>query len=188
MKVFGKIVSYKKARLPSLEGKTSDGQGFTLIELIIYFTLLSIILLMITDLFFRISEASLESTSKSRVETEGEYMLNRIIYDIHRVDSSQEDFIAVPANPGDSTSQLIMQINGKHYIYVSFGQEVLFGEFGVITDRLTSNSVKAPTLSFTHIANPGGKPTIKITFTLESTTPTKSGIESKNFETVVSLR
>jgi type II secretory pathway pseudopilin PulG len=165
-----------------------NNKGFTLIELIIYFTLLSVILLIITDLFFRISEASLESTSKSRVEVEGEYVLNRITYDIHRIDESQGDLVQSPANPGDSSPSLLMKINGKNYIYESFGQEIVFGESGVITDRLTSNSVEAPTLTFTHFANPGGKPTIKINFTLESTTPKKTGVESKNFETVVSVR
>lgn len=165
-----------------------NNKGFSLIELIIYFTLLSVILLMITDLFFRISEASLESTSKSRVEVEGEYVLNRITYDIHRIDTSQGDSILFPANPGDSTTWLVTQIDGKIYIYTSTGQEILFREIFIIDDRLTSNSVKATATTFTHYANPSGKPTIKINFTLESTTPTKTRLESKNFETVVSLR
>ena len=96
--------------------------------------------------------------------------------------------ILFPANPGDSTTWLVTQIDGKIYIYTSTGQEILFREIFIIDDRLTSNSVKATATTFTHYANPSGKPTIKINFTLESTTPTKTRLESKNFETVVSLR
>lgn len=163
-------------------------KGFTLIEVMIYFALLSIILLIISDLFFRISEASLESTSKSRVEIEGEYVLDRIAYDIHRIDTSRGDLILLPANPGDSTPWLVTRIDGTVYVHVSLGQEISYGKLFILADRLTSNSVKAPNTTFTRFENPGGKPTIQINFTLESTTPTKTGVESKDFETVVSVR
>ena len=176
------------------KGNNRYKKGFTLLETLIYFTLLSIILLIVVDLFFRISENSLESSSKSAVEIEGEYVLNRIAYDIHRFDTVGGDILLGPLDPGDSTPWLIITIDGVNYIYVQdpgifTGNEIVFGESFVVADRLTSNSVRVSELSFTHISNPGGKPTIKVDFTLHSTKPFKNGdFEARNFESVFSIR
>ena len=167
-------------------------QGFTLLETMIYFTLLSIILLVVVDLFFRISESSLDSSTKNALETEGAYVLNRIAYDIHRLDLNNGDILWAPLNPGDSTPYLIAKINTKNYIYLKNPNdgEIIFGEFFIVIDRLTSNSVQLDNpMSFTHISNPGGKPTIKVEFTLKSTTQSKDGtFESRDFESVFSIR
>src|SRR3989344_9298034 len=94
-------------------------KGFTLIEIIIYFTILSAILLILTDLFLRISESSLEGTSKSRVEVEGEYILKRLNFDIRR---AQE--VIDPLNPGDSSPSLWLRIGGADYKYTRDGSIV----------------------------------------------------------------
>ena len=156
--------------------------GFTLIEILIYFTLLSIILLITVDLFFRILESSVESTSKNSVEIEGGYVLKRLAYDIRQAES-----ISVPTNPGDSSSSLKLIINGSDHDYFldSFVLNFDTGE----TTPVTSNSVQVQAIEFTHVAESGGKPTIKINFTLESTTPSRDGtFESKDFESVFSVR
>jgi len=169
-------------------------KGFTLIETILYFALLSIILLIVVDLFFKISEISLESSNKSAVEIEGEYVLNRFAYDIHRFDNSNGDTLLAPLDPGDTTPWLVMNIGGINYTYISGSistgePTIVFGNLGIDSDRLTSNSVVDSVLTFTHIGNLGGKPTIKINFTLESTTPSKDGtFETRDFESVFSVR
>lgn len=172
--------------------KQYKNQGFTLLETMIYFSLLSIILLVVVDLFFRISESSLESSTKNALETEGEYVLNRIAYDIHRLDLNNGDILWAPLNPGDSTPYLVAKINVKTYIYFKeLGKnEITFGEFPAVGDKLTSNSVRLDNpMSFTNISNPDGKPTIKVEFTLKSTTQSKDGtFESRDFESVFSIR
>lgn len=161
----------------------NNKRGFTLIEILVYFALLSIILLIIVDLFLRISEASLESTAKSRVEAEGEYVLNKLTYDIRRADGINQ-----PPTPGDSRSFLALVIDGDIYIYFTSGSTILIGRWPSEIYSLTGNSVSASPLTFTRIQNPGGEPTVRISFNLESTDTTKQGVKSKDFETVVSLR
>lgn len=156
-------------------------KGFTLLETLIYFALLSIILLVVVNLFFIISESSLESTSKSSVEIEGGYVLKRLAFDIRQAES-----ISVPTNPGDSSSSLNLVINGSNYDYF-LDNFVLNLDTGATTP-VTSNSVLVQGVEFTHIAESGGKPTIKVSFTLESAKPTKTGVETKNFESVFSVR
>ena len=157
-------------------------KGFTLIEIIIYFTILSAILLIVTDLFLRISEGSLEGTSKSRVEVEGEYVLKRLNFDIRR---AQE--VVDPPDPGGSSPSLWLRIGGIDYKYTLAGSVVNLQVAAGSPTPITGNSVKASSLNFTHIANPNGVPTILIKFTLEGPAA-RQGPKTKNFETVVGLR
>src|SRR3990172_9672467 len=94
-------------------------KGLTLVEIIIYFTLLSIILVIITDLLIKVAESSLESTSKTIIETEAEVIVKRISYDIRRAES-----IAIPANPGDISSNLQLVINGTNINYSLIGSSI----------------------------------------------------------------
>lgn len=156
-------------------------KGFSLIETIVYFTLLSIILLMLTDLFLRLSDSFLESKSKGQIEIEGERAIRRLIYDIRRTDS-----LITPPNPGDVSTTLELDINGTSHIY-SLNSATIELDDGQI-NSLSSNTVAVQQLTFTNISTAATKPTIKINFSLDSATTTKTGVESKGFETVVSLR
>ena len=156
-------------------------KGFSLVETLVYFTLLSIILLVLTDLFLSLSESFLESRSKVTIETEGEYAIRRMVYDIRRTDS-----IVSPINPGGVSSTLELDINGINHTY-SLNNSTIKLDDGQV-NSLTSNTVSVQQLTFTNISTASAKPTVRINFSLDSTTTTKAGVESKDFETVVSLR
>jgi len=157
-------------------------KGFTLIEIIIYFTILSAILLIVTDLFLRISEGSLEGTSKSRVEVEGEYILKRLNFDIRRAQEVRD-----PDTPGGSGPILWLIIGGSDYKYTLNGSVVNLQVAASPPTPITGNSIEASSLNFTHIANPNGVPTVLVKFTLEGPAA-RQGPKTKNFETVVGLR
>ena len=156
-------------------------KGFSLVETLVYFTLLSIILLVLTDLFLSLSESFLESRSKGTIETEGEHAIRRMVYDIRRTDS-----IVSPLNPGGVSSTLELDINGINHTY-SLNNSTIKLDDGQV-NSLTSNTVSVQQLTFTNISTASAKPTVRINFSLDSTTTTKAGVESKDFETVVSLR
>lgn len=176
------IRNKKGFSLKTRSGASEKSQkGFSLIETIVYFTLLSIILLLLTDLFLRLSESFLESRSKGQIEIEGERAIRRMVYDIRRTDS-----IVNPLNPGDVSPTLELDINGITHTYSLNNSTIQLDDGGV--NSLTSNTVSVQQLTFTNISTASVKPTIKINLSLESTTTTKTGVESKDFETVVSLR
>lgn len=156
--------------------------GFTLIEILVYFTLVSVILLIVVDLFIRISESSIKSTAKSEINIEGEYLIRRLAYDIRKADD-----IVFPANPGQDGNVMWLVLDGQSYIYRSDGtsMELLVTPSASFVD-ITSNLVEITGLTFRNIG--GGKPTVKIILTLETTKEPKDGPETKNFETVISLR
>ncbi|MEX0616340.1 MAG: prepilin-type N-terminal cleavage/methylation domain-containing protein [Candidatus Woykebacteria bacterium] len=159
-----------------------NDKGFTLIEILIYFTLLSIILVIGLDLLFRISESNLESTARNRLETEGSYLLKRLTYDIRRAQEVRD-----PAAPGNTSSILWLRINGGDYRYTLSGSTINLQTSGPSVP-ITGDFIQANNLQFTNIGNQGGFPTVILTFTLSSTEPTKTSLQSKNFSTVISLR
>jgi len=161
--------------------RIGNKKGFTLVETLVYFTLLSIILLILTDLFLTISDSFLEARARGKLEIEGERTLRRMTYDIRRTDS-----VISPPNPGDISSTLELDVNGITLIYSLNGSTIELDDGSV--NSVTGNPILVQQLTFANVSTASAKPTIKINFSLESTTTTKAGAESMDFETVVSTR
>lgn len=157
-------------------------KGFTLIEMLIYMGLLSILLISITDMFVAVLNVKLESEATSAVEQDSQFIINRLNYDISRATN-----IAQPANPGDISTSLSLDIAGETFTYQLNGNNLeLTNNSG--TYAINSNQTTVPTLSFLKIGSPGGKATARITLEIESVTQTHAGTESKNFVWTVGTR
>src|SRR4051812_22940217 len=87
-------------------------RGFTLVEFLVYMGLLSILLTVMTSIFFSILDVSAEAESISSVEQDGNFILQRFIYDISNAES-----IALPSSYGVNSSSLQLSINGINYSY-----------------------------------------------------------------------
>ena len=156
--------------------------GFTLVELLIYMALLSIFLITLTGIFVNIMEVQLESDATSAVDQDGRFILSRLAYDINRANS-----ISIPPQIGQTRSNLRMDIGGETYEYSeSAGSLQLRNNFG--TDIINGSDTTVSNISFQKIGNAGGKETIKIQFTITSTTQRPSGPETKTFTTTIGLR
>ena len=69
-------------------------KSFTIIELLLYMGILSIILFIFIDLFISMSRLRTETQAISNVQQDTSYLLNKFIYDIH-----QASTISIPATP-----------------------------------------------------------------------------------------
>ncbi|MEI6532826.1 MAG: prepilin-type N-terminal cleavage/methylation domain-containing protein [Candidatus Roizmanbacteria bacterium] len=156
--------------------------GFTLIELLIYMGILSIFLIILTDVFVSILGVKLESSSYSSVEQDGRYIMNRLSYDIHRATS-----ITTPSSPGQSTSSLALVIGGINYTY-NLNSNNLVLTSNSISNTLNSNLSRVNNIQFQRIGNVGGKNTIHVVFTVTSTIQPKSGPVQKNYEISSGIR
>ena len=158
-------------------------KGFTLVELIIYFSILSVFILILTDILVSVIDAQLSTQSTSAVAQDGRYIYARITYDINRAQS-----VSVPANLGDTSNSLVLNISGTTYTYT------LNGESLQITDptgtySLTGSDTKLSNLQFKRIGNVNGKHTFQFTFTVTGTIPLPGGrIDSEAFQTTAGLR
>lgn len=156
--------------------------GFTIIELILYMGILSMVLFVLTQTFVSIVDLQLESEATSSVEQDSRYILSRLAHDIKRADG-----VITPATFGQSSNNLQLTINGSNIAYSLNGQVAELTD-GANVDRLNSPETRVSNLNFTRLGNPGGKHTIKIEVTVESKTVLRGDFEVKNLETTIGLR
>ncbi|MCR4324323.1 MAG: hypothetical protein NUV69_01400 [Candidatus Curtissbacteria bacterium] len=156
--------------------------GYSLVEFLMYFALISIFLIVLTQMFVSILEVQTESEATSSVDLDGRFILARLIYDI-----SRSTTVTTPQNPGNSSSSLLLVIGGANFTYSeSGGAFVLTNNLGA--GNLNSSETQISALNFTKLGEAGGKETIKFTFTLSSRVQRPSGPEVKTFGTTVERR
>lgn len=167
---------------------TESQKGTSLIELILYFSLLGIVLIIATDIMLRTSEFSLEASRKNDLQDDGRFIMSRFSYDIRRADG-----IATPTNIGDVSPTLILTTGSQTLTYSLVGtnldlQEETGPPVNIRNANINSILTKVNSISFERLGNINGKHTIKISFVLEGSQGQKGGPEQKTFATVVSQR
>ncbi len=165
-----------------IEIKHYKNKGFSLIELLLYMGLFSIFLITLTQIFSSALELKLESESTSTVQQDSRYILERLSYDINRADS-----ITTPATIGTQGQLLSLVISGQTYSYTLSGNNfTLTNPSG--TFQLNGFNTRVTNLSFLRVGNSGGKNSVRITYTINSLTNQKKGIETKTIQTTLGIR
>jgi type II secretory pathway pseudopilin PulG len=162
--------------------KKNKTSGFTLLETIIYVSILCLFIMILTQTFTTILDAQLESQATSSVEEDGNYILTRLNYDIRRAEN-----VTIPANLGDQNTSLQMTVGGINYTYnLNNGNLLLTDNSG--TNQLNSSETTISNLKFTKLGNIGGKSSIQITITVSSVTLVGTNREIRNYQTTAGLR
>lgn len=162
---------------------TKKQKGITLIEVILYIALLSIFILVLLDIFMGGLNLQFESQATSAVQTDGQFIMARLMWDLKNADS-----LTAPAALGGSSSTLVFISSGISYTYSLSGGILSLSRSG---ETLALNSLESniSSITFTRLGNVGGKPTIKVDFTINGNT-IKSGnnIETRTYQTTFGLR
>ncbi len=159
-------------------------KGFTLIEIAIYMAILSIFILVLTDILVAIFNTQLSTQSTSSVAQDGRYIYSRLIYDINRA-----DFVTLPASLGDVTNSLQASISGTLITYsLASPSGNLQINDGAGTYDLNSPDDKISSIQFKRIGNVGGKNTFQINFTVTSRIKLNGKYDSEDFQTTAGLR
>lgn len=157
--------------------------GFSLIELVVYIAIFSLLLIIISDMFISSLKTQNESSSRSNVVADGKFILTRFMYDIQNAAG-----VELPANLGDISDTLNLNINSQNYIYTQNGGNIILTNSNG-SDVLNSMDTVISNLQFQKIGNLGStKPTIKINFTVSGITGLNPVTETQNFEITVGLR
>ncbi|MEK7186031.1 MAG: prepilin-type N-terminal cleavage/methylation domain-containing protein [Patescibacteria group bacterium] len=173
MTLFSKLTSKKGRR------------GSTLIELLLYIGIFSILTAVLFQFFGTIIDTQLESQSTSSVLLDGQYALNRFNYDIKRADS-----IISPAI-GEQSSTLQLSIDSITYTYTLIDGDITIASSGTqTTDQLNSVNTNSSNLSFTHLGDTqsGNVETITISFTLASDIANRGNPEARNYKSTFGIR
>lgn len=158
-------------------------KGITIVEVILYIALLSIFMLVLLDIFMGGLNLQFESQGTSAVQTDGQFILTRLAADLKNADS-----VTTPGVLGASSPTLVFASSGVTYTYSLNGGVLSLTKNG---ETLALNSLETDinSIGFTRLGNVGGKPTIKINFTIDSKTlrPGENP-ETRTYQTTFGLR
>lgn len=162
-----------------------SNQGFTIIELIVYMGLFSILVGIITSVFVSLLNNQFTAETTASTDENGKYILARLTYDI-----AQAQNVVVPGATGTQTNNLQLTINNINYSYSLDSS----GNFQIkdITDNLPAYNLNdydatVSGLLFKKIGNTGGKSTIQVNFSVVSNTVQKTE-QTKAYETTIGTR
>lgn len=167
-----------KKYLSAIKSKT----GFSLIEMLLYMGIFSILLITLMRFFGSILDVKLESQATSAVTQDGRYIISRLSYDIHQASS-----IVSPAI-GNSAPSLQIIVNGTNYTYSLDGDNNLLITTPTAVDQLNSADTSVPTITFTTLGNSGGKSTVQINLDVKSKALRREINQTETFKTTVGTR
>ncbi len=157
-------------------------RGATFVELLIYMAIFSMLLVSFSQIFGSVLNVQQESQVTSHVVMDGQYILQRLSFDIQRASA-----VTTPLALGTQTTNLSITINSVSSSYsLSNGNLIVSNANG--TDTLNGFDTSISNLTFQRLGNQGGKDTIKISFTVTSKTQRGSNFETKNYQTTIGLR
>lgn len=170
-----------------LKQKIQKKNGFSLLELLVYIAILSILVVVVSNIFISISKSRGQSQAKTEVNSSV-----RLVTELIRQDIKNASVVSVPASAGSSGSSLTLTRGGVTIIYdVSSG--VLRRKEGAATAiNITNSNISVDTLTFTRIENPNAvfgttDISIKINMTFRYNGNSPDWTYSTSSQTVVGL-
>lgn len=161
----------------------TNKRGFTLIELILYMGLFSILTLLIAQVFGVVFEAQIENDANVSVSTDAKYIMNRFSYDMNRASS-----ITIPSTPGATSSSMTVVVNSQNLRYsLDNGKLILSNLTTGTSDQLNSSDASISAVAFRRLDG-GGKDVVEFYFLLNSIAVKRSGRESRGYTTSAGLR
>ena len=162
--------------------QTIAERGFTLVEMLITMGLMSIFMLVLTDIISAVGDVQVESEATSAVSQDGRFILARLSYDIGRASS-----VTTPGSLGSTTSSLVLVIGGVTYTYALSGGNLQLS-VSPNTDNLNGADTTISSFTVQRLGNAGGKETLTVQFTVTSVAVRDSGAEVRTFTTTVGRR
>ncbi|MBI5018873.1 prepilin-type N-terminal cleavage/methylation domain-containing protein [Candidatus Gottesmanbacteria bacterium] len=163
--------------------------GFSLIELLLYMGLTSVLIGLMSQVFLAIVGLRVESANTSGVQQDGRFIMSRLHYDIKR-----SDIILSPAL-GVASDSMMLVINEagvpQTYQYVWDGQSITVSSAGSST-QLNSNRSVITQFLLTRIGNSAvledAADTLSIQLGLTGNSDVEAGQQTLNMQTTVSQR
>jgi len=172
----------KKKLMSNVSRLLSTTKGFTLVELLIYMGLLTVLILIFTDIFTSIIDNQLSSRNTSNVADDGRYIFSRFIYDVGRAQA-----ITQPSTYGSSSAVLNLTIDGQNHSYeLQNNNIVVTNPDGSYSLNGYGSSISG--LLFTKVGTTSAKSTVQINFTVKGVVTSRGINDQQIFQTTAGLR
>lgn len=153
-----------------------------MVEMLMYMGLLSLLLVVMVDLFVSSLNAQLESQATSGVDQDTKFILSRLSSDIRASDT-----ISLPGFGATPSGMLSLVTSGITHTYATQSGKIIYTTQSQ-SDSLNSFESTTEDVTFQRLGNNNGKNAIKIMFTIKSKTTRSSGPEIRRIETTVGTR
>ncbi|MCA9308017.1 MAG: hypothetical protein R3B92_00550 [Patescibacteria group bacterium] len=137
-----------------------NNKGVTIVEMLIYLGLLSILLVVFTELLVSTLDLRQEVDTVSSLEQDTAFIVSRISYDLKRADA-----ITFPANGGNLGNRLTLTIGGTTYQYDLSGTNLQLAD-ATGTHNVNGNQTQISNLNILRLGNSAAHDAIQLSFTL----------------------
>lgn len=148
--------------------KKQSLKAFTFIEILIYMTLFVGFLMLLSALFISILDTQLDSSISSQVDQDSWFLINRLQYDMYRADN-----IELPANNGEGSDTLVLNISDSLVSYSLENNKLLITENGQSYSLINPDS-RVSNLNFKKLGNLDGASTITVSLELKNFASSKT--------------
>lgn len=156
-------------------------KAFTLIELIIFMGIFSVLIFIFTDIFVSALKTKTLEEATASVNQDANFVLMKLQYDINNASSVTQPEL------NNTSESLYITIDGVGVLYrMNAGR--LERVVGTEAVSLNGYNTTLTSLYFKNMGTPEGKSTVKIALTLESKGVVNNRSEVINLETTAGLR
>lgn len=156
-------------------------KAFTLIELIIFMGIFSVLIFIFTDIFVSALKTKTLEEATASVNQDANFILMKLQYDINNASSVTQPEL------NNTSESLYITIDGVGVLYrMNAGR--LERVVGTEAVSLNGYNTTLTSLYFKNMGTPEGKSTVKIALTLESKGVVNNRSEVINLETTAGLR
>lgn len=173
-----------KKQLSTFNFQLSSSKGFSLVEFLVYMGVFSILLVVLSSLFATVIDAQLESKSTSSVDQDGRYIMAKLMHDFQANDPV---IIKTPAASGGSATSLAINLNNAPVdttYSLDANNNLLLTDNGGASQLNTADTTIS-NLNVTRLGA-GDNATVRVSFTVTSTTRRKNGVETKTYQSAFS--
>ncbi|PIP74480.1 MAG: hypothetical protein CO135_01035 [Candidatus Levybacteria bacterium CG_4_9_14_3_um_filter_35_16] len=174
-----------KKLIKNLNLKIKDYEkGFTLIEIIIYMGIFSILIVAMLQLLTAVFDVQLESQSTASVSQDGRFILNKLTNDIKKAK------IITSPNIGNQGQSLVISDGTTIYTYNLLSENLtLTNSTTGTTDQLNSVDTTVSNLNILRLADTSGQNnTLTVSFIINSKVLRRNGVNTENFRITVGTR
>lgn len=165
-------------------------KGFTIVELLLYMGIFSILIVVMLQIFTMILSTHAESQATSNVDQDGSFILSRLTYDIHKASGITLPVVGTNCTATKLNTSCILTVGGKTYQMDGNGNLnlVVAGDL----QHLNSVNTEIESITFATLGNSAVinfKPSVEIEFTLKSKILQAGGrADTKTFHTTIGTR
>ncbi len=153
--------------------------GFTMVEMLMVMGIMSILVVILSQVFGAILTMKLRSQATTAVAQDGRYAISRLAYDVARASD-------ITSGSGGT---LRLLIGGTSYVYQREGTTLVLSVGGGASQALTSIGSQITALNFTHFADMGGKKSVQINLTIAASIIQSGGATlARSLTTTVATR